>query len=145
MKRSAFFMVAIFFSLFLFSCEKEENITAAELPQPAKDFISTHFTTATITSIQKEKEISGTSYDVFLNNGTTLDFNADGECTDIDGKTNKLPDSVLPAQVLTYVQTNHATEFIVGWEKDGNNQEVELNNGLELKFDQNYNFISLDQ
>ncbi|MDQ3292307.1 MAG: PepSY-like domain-containing protein [Bacteroidota bacterium] len=144
MKRFAFLITTVFSTLFFFGCEKEETVTAAELPQQAKDFISTHFGNATIVSVEKEKEISHTSFDVVLNNGTTLDFNSSGECTDIDGKTTPLPASVIPAKILDYVQTQYPTDSIVSWEKDGQHQEVQLGNNLELKFDLDGNFLSLD-
>ena len=35
--------------------------------------------------------------------------------------------------------------YAVKAEKDGRNLEIELSNGLELKFDKNFNLISIDR
>jgi hypothetical protein len=145
MKKNTFLSVAVFAAFFTFGCEKEEVVKDTELPQPAKEFISTHFASATITTVVKEEELKKVSYDVVLNNGTTLDFNKAGECTEIDSnKAEKLPDSVIPVRILEYVQTNYASDFITGWEIDGADQDIELSSQLELKFDKDSNFLRVE-
>jgi hypothetical protein len=39
---------------------------------------------------------------------------------------------------------NYSDNFIKGWEMDEGKQEVELNNGLDLEFDMNNDFLQID-
>lgn len=72
-----------------------------------------------------------------------LEFNKKKEIESIDGVT-QLPDSVIPAKILNYVQTNYASNFITDWDLDRNDQQVELDNGLELKFNKSGDFLRID-
>jgi hypothetical protein len=145
MKRKLFLIVAACYSLFFYGCEKEEAVPETELPPPAKEFISNHFAAAAIAKVVKEEAGRSVSYEVALNNGLALEFDATGACTEIDGNTNRLPDGLIPAPILQYVQANYASDFIVGWEIDGAEQEVELASKAALRFDQDHNFLRLDQ
>ena len=141
--KSILFSVAIG-ALFLTSCEKEEVVKDNELPAAARDFLAQHFAGENIAKVVKEKDIikKDDSYDVTLSNGTTLDFNKAGEVTEIDSQT-KVPDSFIPSGISTYVQTNYANDIILGWEKEGENQDVELSSQVELRFDKSNNFVSV--
>ncbi|KAA5541687.1 PepSY-like domain-containing protein [Adhaeribacter rhizoryzae] len=144
MRNKIFLGAGMLAVMFLFGCEKEQIISKNDLPQPAKDFISTHFAGVGIASVEKESDILEKTYDVILSNGTSLDFNEDGACTEIDGHTDKIPDSVVPTKILEYVQTNYAADFITSWEKDDSQQDIELASKLELKFGQESNFLQLE-
>lgn len=144
MKSNVCLSVTVFCAFFFLGCDKEEAVKATELPTTAQTFITTHFPNTAISSVVKEKEISHTTYDVVLQDGTSLDFTSSGECTDMDGHTNKLPDSVIPVKILDYVHTTYPNDNIVSWEKDGAEQDVELGSNVELKFDQDSNFLRLD-
>jgi len=142
MKSKSFLIAAVCNNNFMSSCEKEEVVKAEDLPQTAREFISNHFVNETVTSVVKEEDGKKVSYDVVLNSGTKLDFNKEGQITEIDSHT-KLPDSVIPAPIRSYVQTNYASEVIIGWELEGTNQDVDLSNRLELRFDKDNNFVSI--
>ena len=70
----------------------------------------------------------GTQYDFFI---------------DIEG-ISKLPDSVIPSKIREYVVANYPQNHIIGWEIDGRNQQVELDNDLDLEFTMNGDFIRID-
>lgn len=147
MKSKPIFFSVLLSSLFLFSCEKEEVVSDTELPGPAKEFITLHFTNEKIVNVVKEKDFldKKPTYEVLLANGTSMDFDQEGGLTEIDGAQNKLPDSFIPAKIAQYVQTKYANTIIVGWEKEGENQDIELNNNIELCFDKNNEFLSVQQ
>jgi hypothetical protein len=145
MKSKPIFFSVLLSSVFLFNCEKEEVVSETDLPTPAKEFIALHFTNQTIANVVKEKDIleKKPTYEVTLGNGTSLDFDQEGSVTEIDGKQTKLPDSIIPAKIAQYVHTTYANDYIVGWEKEGENQDIELNTQLELRFDKNNDFVSI--
>ncbi|MEZ5036519.1 MAG: PepSY-like domain-containing protein [Chitinophagales bacterium] len=83
-------------------------------------------------------------YEIRLSCGIKLEFNKQKEILDIDGNT-KLPDSVIPSNILSYVNSNYATNFIIGWEFQSGNQEVLLNNNLVLVFNMAGDFLRVDE
>ncbi len=123
-----------------FSCEKEETISESEVPTSIKTYLEKHFPSCGIIRIVKEKEDNKPSFDIDLDCGINIEFYANGQVIDIDG-TSKLPDSVIPDKILDYTTTNYSDDFIIGWELEGNNQQVELNTTVVLEFDSDGNFL----
>lgn len=83
------------------------------------------------------------TYDILLDGNIKLEFNKKNQIIDIESR-EKLPDSVIPAKILDYVSANYSGNFITGWEIDGRNQQVKLNNGLELEFNMDGDFLRID-
>jgi len=127
----------------LVSCDKEKVINNDDLPAKATSFINTHYATQVIRQVVKERDDLKTEYHVYLDNNTKLDFNKDGDIKEIEG-SEKIPDAILPALIVTYVNTNYPTAFIRAWDPDETNQEVKLSTGPELLFDSNGNFLRID-
>ena len=72
--------------------------------------------------------------------GTEVDLNLTAQRSD-----NYINTAALPQAILTYVSTNYPNNTIKEAEiEDNNNYEVELNNGTELIFDQQGNFLGID-
>ena len=131
-------------SLFAFSsCDKEEIISNDKLPAEISSYISTHFPEAKILQSTIELDDFTKTYEVMLEGNFKLKFNRKKEIIDIEGVT-KLPDSVIPAKIKQYVSDNYPNNYIVGWELDGKNQQVELNNDLDLEFTMSGDFIRID-
>lgn len=136
-------LITILLSLTLIAgCKKEKTISAQDLPTEIKTYITTHFPNSSIT---KAVKIKGESemYEITLSDGFELEFNKNNEIIDIDGKS-KLPDSVIPSDLLSYVDSNYSSNYIVGWEIQANKQEVELNNKVVLLFTMSHQFIGID-
>lgn len=128
---------------FLTNCEKEEIISSLDLPVEINSYISTHFPNKSILQVIKDKDGLIKSYDILLNENVSLEFNRKNEIIDIDGNT-KLPDSVIPDKILQFVALKYAANFVTDWQLDGNNQQVELDNGLDLEFNIKGEFLRID-
>lgn len=124
------------------SCEKEKVIPAQDLPATVQTYISTHFSGNSITRAVKQKD-KNELYEVTLSDGTKLEFNAQNEVIDIDGKS-KLPNSVIPNKILNYITVNYPSNYIVGWELQNGNQEVQLNNQVVLVFNAAGDFLRIE-
>lgn len=130
-------------SLFAFStigCEKEKTIDESELPLSVKTYLETHFADCNILKVAKDTEDGQPSIDIDLDCGVNIEFYATGQVIDIDG-TSKLPDSVIPDEILAYTATHYPNDFIIGWDLEGDRQQVELNTDIELEFDMDGNFL----
>lgn len=142
MKNLIFALLAV---VGLASCDKEKIVAETDLPNAAKTYITTHFASAEIIQVVKDIDGLRKSYDVYLNNGIELEFNKSGEIRSVESNRNdKLPDSVIPAKILTYVQANFPNDHITSWSIDDRDQEVELSNGMDLKFNKSGDFIRID-
>jgi len=139
-------LTSLVLSFFLITgCESEKVVSEASLPGTAREFVETHFPSAVIQQVVKEKDDLSTSYDVILDNQIRLEFDKDGDCYDIEGNSvTKLPDSVIPAKVLEYVEKTYPDLFISAWEKDKTDQEVKLSNNTELLFNLSGAFLRID-
>ena len=136
-------LVAVALSVSLISCAKEEVIPVSQLPVEIKTYISTHFPSNTIVQVVKDFEGLTKTYDVMLSEQISLEFNRKNQIIDIDGKT-ALPNSVIPEKIRQYVTANYPTNVITDWELDDLNQQIQLDNGLNLEFTMNGDFIRID-
>lgn len=125
------------------SCDEEKVISNNDLPVEINEYIETHFSGNSILQSVIELDDFTKTYEVLLEGNFKLKFNRKKEIIDIEGKT-KLPDSVIPAKIGQYVALNYPDNFIIGWEIEGRNQQIELDNDLDLEFTKGGDFIRID-
>lgn len=114
------------------------------LPVAARTFLKNNFKKS-VNHINVDKQtFGGTEYDVILNDGTEVEFDGDGRMKSVDCGNNAVPSSVVPKAISDYVSRNYKGQKIVELEINKNNYEVQLRNGLELKFDRSGRFLKLD-
>jgi hypothetical protein len=130
--------------LFMTACDKETVIPEQNVPTEIKNYVSAHFPNCSISKTIKENDENDEMYEITLSCGVKLEFNKQKEIIDIDG-TTKLPDSVIPTNILSYVNSNYSTYYIIGWELQLGNQEVQLNNNLVLVFNMAGEFLRVDE
>lgn len=120
-------------------------VSIDKLPVAAQTFIKENFSEKKVVLIMYDKEWTSASYEVTLDDGTEIEFSDKGEWIDIEGKSkSKLPDSVIPKTVLSYVQENFSGKSIKEISKKGYGYKVELTGDIELRFDKEGNFLSFD-
>lgn len=142
----------------LFSCNDNndfnepggDSIEASALPQASRTTLNTYFNDATVTSAKKSNSanIYGSIYSALLSNSFEIDFNEDGLWTEIESEKNiaiptKFLEDELP-KVQVYLEANYADSYAVEIERERNGFTVELNNGIDLVFDQDQNLIGID-
>lgn len=123
--------------------DDDQKITIDELPQRAITFIETHFPDSQIISVTLDPN-SRSRYEVKLNNGFDLDFDQEGEWTEIEGNGQKVPDAIIPEKILEYVQTTYPDSFIEEISKKTDRYEVDLSTDIDLIFDLDGNLIHTD-
>lgn len=139
-KTTAFIFVA---SLTLLSCDKETILQDSEIPTAIKSYVTENFPENPIIQAVKDRDGITTTYDIILDQNIKLEFNSDKEIIDIEGVT-ALPNSVIPKKIAQYVSANHPTNTITDWKIDDRRQKVKLNNGLELEFNKDGDFLRID-
>ena len=136
-------LAAMLASSTLVSC-KDIIISPDKLPAAAQSFIKEYFPETAISYAKKDAELSKTTYEVTLQDGTEIDFNSKGEWDKVDCKRAAVPAALVPAFIAEYVQTSFPGQIIVKIDKERYGYEIELGNDLELKFDKNGNLLNID-
>ena len=118
--------------------------TAAQsLPDPITTFIKQNFPNASVVGVEPDHDHGGMEYDVYLNDGTELDFDANNQWETIESRGKGVPAAFIPKAIATYVQGNYQMP-IVKIHKEHYGYEVELSNGMELSFDRQGHFMGMD-
>ena len=150
MKKLFLFALAAF-SLIAVSCSDDDNketvINAAQLPEAARLFAEAHFPGATFTRVEQQSvaDSDGSVYDTRLSNGFEIDFDAEGNWTDIDGNSQTVPNAIVPQAILDYVAANYASSTVTTIEIENHGYDIELSNGTDLVFNENGEFIRIDR
>ena len=126
------------------ACANEQVITYHQVPEPAKAIVSTHFDITQVAYVLFDKGIFEDEYEIRFNDGRTIEFNQAGELLKVDCKLTEVPSALIPEAVQAYVKANFPNAFITEWGKDDRGYKAELNNGLDLKFNRQLEFIRVD-
>lgn len=110
------------------------------LPQKAQQFINQHFKDVGFLSAKQDDG----NYEVTLKNGTEIEFTSQGDWKDVDCHNTAVPAAIVPAGITKYVKAQFPNNIITKIEKKYNGYEIELNNDMDLKFDQKGNFLYAD-
>lgn len=129
------------------ACADNDKVTnnINELPQVSRTFLNNYFNGNKVSHIKIDKDLFLVdSYDVILTDGTSVEFNRDGEWKEVKSFQQNIPDSLIPAEIRQYVSQNYPGQKIMTVERGKRKVSVDLANGLELKFDLNGNLIDID-
>jgi len=139
---SILFMVA---GVTINACSGERTGNYDQLPKSAQETIVQHFDKAGISSIIIDNDDKTTEYEVRFANGVELDFDQNGELTKIECKQSQVPDALISNEIISYVKSNYPSNLIVEWEKSKKGSKIELNNNIELIFNNLNQFIGFDK
>ena len=133
----------------LSSCDDEKKIDFGDLPSEARSFIENYFPSADILSIVQEKEDGRKEYQVKLSDGTDMEFDEDGEWTNIECYFSPLPTGILPANVITKVEELPPEAYINGVEKELGGYVVEVTDAggidWDMRFNAQFEYVSQSQ
>ena len=86
--------------------------------------------------------------DVILSDFTKIEFRLNYEWKKVDCEHattyTSVPATLVPEQITTYVTSNFPNTLIKKLEKKHFGWEIELNNGLEVNFNNNFNVTKID-
>ena len=117
--------------------------TAQGLPEAITAFIKQHFPNATIAGVEPDHDHGGLEYDVYLNDGTQIDFDANNQWEKVESMKG-VPAFFIPKAIASHVKGSYQNTVITKINKEYNGYEVELNNGVELRFDGSGRFMGMD-
>lgn len=139
MKKLIFAFIAIV--CFGFSSAMAQNTNA----NPAiTQFVTQHFPDATVQMVMPDDD----DIDIVLNDYTKIEFRRNNEWKMVDCEHSttftSVPATLVPEQITAYVNSNFPNAIIKKLEKKFMGWEIELNNGLELKFNNSFKVTEID-
>lgn len=119
-----------------FAEDIEKKITADELPEKAKSFISTYFEGVKIKKVIKTIDEFNfvEEFDVVLANKTTIEFDMVGAWNEITLKNKKvmMPRFIYPNRVIETIDKQFSDKKIVKASNDGMEYELTFKDGSEV-------------
>ena len=131
-------------TLFGIAKANDRPITVDQLPATAQKFIKAHFPKTNVSLAKMDTDLFEKSYEVIFVTGDKLEFDSNGNWTEVDCKHNAVPVAIIPQPIQQYVKQNYPSVVIISIERDKREYEVKLNNRLELTFDTQYRLIDID-
>lgn len=116
------------------------------LPVSAQSVLDKNFK-ADVSMVKTDKEFGRVKeYEVILTDGTEVTFDRSGNWKSVETSSKKnVPDFFVPDLVKKYVKQYHKDARLCGIERDHRGYEVELSNGVEMRFDRDGKFIKYDE
>lgn len=145
MKKIIIIALAVFsFGIITANADNDRLTVKENLPKKAQQFIDSNFKGVKISYVKDERDFLERSYEVLFADGTKVEFDRNGEWTDVDCRRSSVPSTIVPAQILKYVTDNYPNVNVLQIERDRIDYELKLSNNLELTFDKKFNIIDID-
>ncbi len=141
----SFIVSGIFALALLMTACSDKPVVPEQLPNPVKTFIQQTYPGQTITFAQKDLELTGWKYEVFMADGTHIEFDTDDMWDKVESPMAKpIPMQLVPAPIATHLQANFPGAFVTKIDKERNGYEVGLSTGMELKYNKQGALIEMD-
>ena len=146
MKRTRIILAGILLSAWTLpaAAGNDRPIVVGELPAAAREFLRTHFDGLEVSYAKVDEDFFDKEYKVVFVNGSKVEFAKDGAWKEVDCKYGEVPAAIVPQQIRDYVAKNYPDRKITAIDRDRRDYEVELDNGLDLKFDLKFRLIDID-
>ena len=129
MKKIVFLLVCLF-SMTIVKADNDKPIEMNQLPAKAQTFITTYFKDQKVALITQETGLFYKSYDVVFASGEKLEFDKSGDWTE--------------EAILKYVKANYPDAKVLEIEHDSEGYEIKLSNRLEIKFNDKFQVVDID-
>ena len=145
MKKILVTAALLFAGITVSRADNDRPITLEQLPAAAQTFLKTHFADLTLAYAVEDPKFVGSEYEVTYTDRTEVEFRPNGEWSSVERRYAAVPASVVPTQISDYVaKSSFPNQYIKKIERDAYTWEIELSNGIEIKFDREFHVIDID-
>ncbi|MBB1568790.1 PepSY-like domain-containing protein [Capnocytophaga genosp. AHN8471] len=123
---------------------KDIPITFEQLPAKAQAFVKQYFKIEEIASVWRDDDIHDQDYKVYFNDGSEIEFYANGDWEEVKTRTLAVPEKLIPNGIAQYVKKTYPQTDIYKIQKKRYGYEIELANGLDLEFNAKGQFLRID-
>lgn len=140
------FLLTLVFSLCVVNAFgfNDKVIGKNQLPAQAQSFLNENFADVKISYAKQETDFIERSYEVVLADGTKLEFTKKGNWKEVDCRYSEVPSAIVPAPIKNYINENYSGSRVLKIERDSRGYEVKLSNKLELKFNNDFKIVDID-
>lgn len=122
----------------------DKPIDVKDLPLTARQMIRNHFKGRKVAMAKVDAGLFDRSYDVVFNNGDKVEFDSDGDWTEIKCVRTGVPKTLVPEPIRSYVKSRYHGAKILEIEKKRGGHEIKLSNGLDITFDRKFRVTDID-
>ena len=134
-------LFAMLLVLFTVSCSSEDKeFDNVALPIPAQLFVKQYFADATYSRVEKEKDDGFWEYEVWLSDGSQVEFDEKGEWKSVECKYSVLPKGIIPSVIAEDIAKRHPDLKPYKIEKEVGGYEIDIP-GYDLYYSYNGMFI----
>ena len=113
-----------------------------KIPARSKAFIDQFFPESSVVIVEMEEDGDGLEeYEVWLNDGTKIDFDLQGEWKVVARKKTGVPLSLIPQQIKYFVKTKYPNNVITKFSRKDYGYKLELSDDMDLRFNKQYQFM----
>lgn len=140
------FLLTLVFSLSVVNAFgfNDKVISKNQLPAQAQSFLNENFADVKISYAKQETDFIERSYEVVLADGTKLEFTKKGNWKEVDCRYSEVPSAIVPAPIKNFINENYSDSRVLKIERDSRGYEVKLSNKLELKFNNDFKIVDID-
>ena len=124
--------------------DSDRAIAYNELPEKAKTFLATHFAERNISLAKKDRDLFEVHYEVLLMGGEKIEFTRMGEWEEVSCRYASVPMAIVPEPIRHYLAQHHPNHAVTEISREHRRYEVQLNGGLELRFDAEGRMVGWD-
>ena len=131
--------LACLMALMLMSCADQD------IPVNSQHFIKQYFpgTSVVLVEIDDDDDDSEMEYCVWLNDGTKVEFNMQGEWERVGRKKTGVPVKLMPPAIIQYVRANYPDDVVSKLSKKPYGYKIELSNDKDLRFNPQGQFMEV--
>ena len=143
--KKLFFIFALILGILTASARDKYSHDVNILPAAAQSVLRQNFNSS-VSHIKIGKEFGRIrEYNVIMTDGSEISFDKHGNWKEIETRrTASVPSGLIPRPISTFVKDNQSKVNVTGIEKKNFGYEVELSNGVDVRFTEKGKFIRYD-
>ena len=111
------------------------------VPVQATAFIDQYFPESSVVLVEIENDEGTREYSVWLNDGTKIEFDMQGNWKRVGRKKTGVPSILIPDTIMQYVKTHYPNNVVTKFSKKEYGYKLELSDDIDLRFNKQFQFI----
>lgn len=111
------------------------------VPVQATAFIDQYFPESSVVLVEIENDEGTREYSVWLNDGTKIEFDVQGNWKRVGRKKTGVPSILIPDTIMQYVKTHYPNNVVTKFSKKEYGYKLELSDDMDLRFNKQFQFI----
>ena len=111
------------------------------VPVQATAFIDQYFPESSVVLVEIENDEGTREYSVWLNDGTKIEFDMQGDWKRVGRKKTGVPSILIPDTIMQYVKTHYPNNVVTKFSKKEYGYKLELSDDMDLRFNKQFQFI----